>query len=88
MENKETTNKTIAKNRTKLINRIFDQATHCESFTLHNYFNGTECSPEYAKKELLQFRFAKLKWKGGANFTVHVHSNCWFEIKSPALEVS
>ena len=75
--------KTIAKNRIEKINEIFQKATHCVCYCLENSFQGTECSPWYAKKELETFDFARLRHEGDNNYTVRIHSNCWYEIKSP-----
>jgi len=75
--------KTIARNRTKLIDEIFRNATSCKVYTLDNGFRGRDCDPEHAKKELNWFDFAKLVNAGPGEYQVRVHSNCWYEIKSP-----
>jgi hypothetical protein len=74
---------TIAKNRIRLIDEIFARATRCQVFSESNYFHGKECSKEWAKKELFQFSFAKLKEMGPGEYNVDVHANCWYELKSP-----
>jgi len=75
-------NRTIAKNRVKKIEEIFNQATDCKVYTLDNCFNGKECSTEAAKKELFQFSFSRLTFDVESGiYQVHVHSNCWYEFR-------
>ena len=78
--------KTIAKNRKKLIDSIFSNATQCKVYTLENGFRGADCPIEWARKELYQFGFAKLILRGigetGTHYTLQVHSNLWVEIES------
>jgi hypothetical protein len=75
--------KTIGRNRKRFIEQLFKRATHCTVHRLDSYFRGEEVSPHYARKEFETFDFAKLKESGPGTFLLKVHSNLWFEIKSP-----
>jgi hypothetical protein len=70
---------TIAKNRTKRVDEIFATVQKCEVFTLENYFRGQECDKKYAREALDRWNFAKLT-DNGNGYTVHVHSNCWYDL--------
>jgi hypothetical protein len=77
--------KTIAKNRTKLIDRIFEESTRCIVFTLDDGFIGRDVESKYAREALTTFPFAKLTTDldESGTFTVQIHSNKWYDIKSP-----
>ena len=72
--------RTIAKNRTKKIAEIFENATACTAYTLDNGFTGHVCEKKWALKALNDFSFAKLRDKGNGHFSVNVHSNSWYEL--------
>ena len=73
----------IARNRTRLIDRIFDRATECRRFDLDNQFAGLPTELQYAQTSLAASRRAYLYYKADrASYTVHVHGNLWYEFSS------
>lgn len=70
---------TIAKN-TKKAAAIFENATRCTSYSLYNGFAGDDCDPKYAREALHNGLRAKLYENTKGGYTVHVHSNCWYEL--------
>ena len=73
--------KTIAKNRKKLIDEIFSKATNSFSYRLDNGFTPSPVDPKYAREALDKYSFSKL-YCSGTHYTVHVHSNSWYEFDS------
>ena len=83
--------KTIAKNRTALIDRILNTARDFRCYSLDNGFRGElmdgragniMAPADWMRKELREFSFAHLHSNGNGHYTVHVHSNLWFEFDS------
>lgn len=74
---------------TKQFERALDSATGIRSYSLGDGFVGKNmdednpaliCSPrEWLRRELERFRFAKLQHMGASRYTLHVHSNLWYE---------
>lgn len=76
---------TIPKNRKKKVDEIFAEGYDCKVYSLSNGFVGKKCDVKYAKKELYEFRFCKLRFLGNEKYNVDVHSNLWYEFKSSVL---
>jgi hypothetical protein len=77
--------RTVSKGRKKLVDAIFAGATGCVRYDLDSGFQGRPCDPESARKALAMFpRFSKLYSNGDGKYTVHVHSNLWYEVTSTA----
>lgn len=75
---------TIARNRKKLIESIFAKATEAREFTLDNNFSGEEVGPPWLLKRYQDTSYAKLTFDSANGvYRVAVHSNCWYELKSP-----
>ncbi len=66
---------------------VVEGAKSCRVYTLGNYFKGEDCNPlalcgymtEAGRLSMLK---TKLTSKAANAYTLHVHSNCWFEIKT------
>jgi len=72
---------TIRKN-TKRAQAVFETATGCRVYSLGNYFRGEEVDPAFARDALHRYPHAKLTdSRDGDRFTVHVHSNLWYELR-------
>lgn len=83
--------KTIARNRTKLINEIFATAT-CIAFDDIEGYRGVPVSAEVARKELDRFSSAKLVDLGDGKYRVRVTPRCWYNLdtntqKAPVAKV-
>ena len=76
--------KTVPKN-TKRAKAVFEKATKCTSYSLSNSFDGQDCDPKYAEKALHEGHRAKLTDNGGGKFTVHCHSNLWYELTAEGV---
>jgi len=82
--------KTIAKNRTKLIDAILAVARDFKCYSLDNHFTGQPMGgpnavkppAEWLKYELRIGRHTKLQQTGPTSYCVHVHSNLWYEFTS------
>ncbi len=71
---------------TKRYRSILETAHDVQAYTLENYFIGAECNP------LALVRYmggdanltGKLTFNEGKErpYTLHVHSNCWFEFNA------
>lgn len=64
---------------------VLSRAQEVRVYSLGNYFCGEPSSVVAARRDLETFPFAKLLDNGDGSFTVHVHSNLWYELK---LEVA
>ncbi len=67
--------------------RVVEEAKACRVFTLGNYFRGEDCNPLALCEYMTEAgRFSMLKAKLTSSepnaYTLHVHSNCWFEIRT------
>lgn len=71
--------KTIARNRTKLINEVFATAT-CIAFDYENGYSGVLVSTEVARKEYERFSSAKLFDLGDGKYRVKVDRRCWYNL--------
>lgn len=73
---------TVAKNRRKLIDRIFENARNVRSYTLTNNFEGAEVPQDKAfgvlHDALYNHHGAKMT-RVGTRYTIHIHSNHWLE---------
>ena len=75
---------TIAKNRTRLIAQLKTDLTRCRVYTLGNQFLGADVDPAHAWAALACNSRAKLTSAAAkGTYTVHVHSNCWYELSAP-----
>lgn len=75
--------RTVSRRATRQIADLKKQLTCCKVYTLENYFHGKEVEPEYAWKALETGLRAKLTENDSGTYTVHVHSNCWYELRRP-----
>ena len=82
--------KTIAKNRKPLIDAILNASHKFTVYSLSNSFNGelmdgreSNILPpaDWMRKELKEGFGTKLTANGNGHFTIHVHSNLWFEFQ-------
>lgn len=71
---------TIPKN-SKRIAELESTITKCTVYTLDNYFRGKDVEPRWAWKALRDGLRTKLTDNGSGTYTVHVHSNCWYELR-------
>jgi hypothetical protein len=76
-----TTHKTVAKNRTKLLDAIFARATGCKVYRLDDNFQGQPVDAKWARQALAA-RHARLTDCGNGRYNVYCHSNCWYEFTS------
>jgi hypothetical protein len=80
---------TVRRN-TKRYQRILETATDCKVYSLRNYFIAEECNPlALAEYMGTDGRFRSLHSRlttsnNGETYTLHVHSNCWFEFRAAA----
>lgn len=76
--------KGIARNRIKLIDKIFAGATLCRSYRLDRDFHPIIVSADVVRKTLFDFPHADLTadLDEPGSYTVHVHSNYWLRITS------
>ncbi len=77
--------KTIARNRKKYIEEIFDRPTLCRWYNETNGFNGKNVSPHFAKKHFADMPFAKIKSHENGRFIIEIHHDSWFEITNMRL---
>ena len=65
----------------KQYRQALETAHDCKVYTLGNYFIGEDCNPlalvRYMRPDALVQ--GKLTTDGDGRYTLHVHSNCWFE---------
>jgi hypothetical protein len=71
--------RTISRSATRQIAALKSKLAHCKVYTLENYFIGAEVEPRWAWQALDRWH-AKLRDNGNGTYTVHVHSNCWYEL--------
>lgn len=74
--------KTIAKNRTKLVNEIFGRAVNPVVLCLGNGFCEEDCSLEVIRKALDESPRTKLRQLGEKTYQVQVHSNLWYRFEA------
>jgi hypothetical protein len=73
--------RTIGRNATRQIAALRRrQDLTCRIYTLENYFHGEVIAPSAAWDALDRW-CAQLRDNGNGTYTVHVHSNCWFELR-------
>ena len=72
--------RTIPRNHKAKIAQLKATLTNCKVYTLENYFHGKDVDPKYAWEQLDKFYAAKLTDNGNGKYTVHLHSNCWYEL--------
>lgn len=73
--------KTIAKNRTKFLAKLATEFTQCR---MYDQSSGemVVTDPRYAWKALADSAHARLtESSDGSKYTVHVHSNRWYELR-------
>jgi hypothetical protein len=75
---------TIPKN-SKKIGQLKRELTRCRVYTLDNDFTGRDVEPRFAWEALATALHAKLTERDGT-YTVHVHSNRWYELRRPEPE--
>ena len=69
---------------TKLFDKAIDSAKKVMAYDLDNGFKGKECKVSKTgwtlRRELeLASKRAMLSTSDGVNFTLHIHSNLWFQ---------
>lgn len=85
--------KTIARNRTKLIEKIFAQATAARSYSLESHFHGIDLAPALVLEDFQKTDWAKLKYEvvtradgtERRQYRIRIHSNHWYEVESPVI---
>lgn len=77
---------TTIRRNSKQIPALKEQLTRCQVYTLENYFEGQPVEPRYAWAALERSPHARLTDNGNGRYTVHVHSNRWYELWRPAGE--
>lgn len=76
--------KTIAKNRTKFLAALATEFTQCRMYD-QSSGDMIVTDPKYAWKALADSSRARLvESSDGSKYTVHVHSNCWYELRRSA----
>ncbi len=70
--------KTIAKNRTKVLDDLFTRGRDFMAYTLGNYFVGQPTTAAWVRRQLAAGLHAKLTERDG-HYTVRVHGNEWYE---------
>jgi hypothetical protein len=71
---------TIPRNHAKRIAGLKARLTTCTVYTLDNYFRGQPADPASAWAALERGLHAKLTDRGDGRYTIHIHSNCWYEL--------
>ena len=73
--------KTIPKN-SRRIAELQSELTKCRVFTLENQFLGQDTEPKWAWRALYGALYSKTRLTDNEDgtFTVHVHSNRWYEL--------
>lgn len=66
----------------KAAEQVFANATECYAHTESGYFRAEPCEVKWAKEALYGSRNATLRGLGDGRYTVRVHSNEWYDIKS------
>jgi len=69
---------TIPRNHTNKIKEIFAKAKNGRVYTLDNNFSGESVSIKKIKDELFGFNASKLEKVTENEYTVRIHSNCWY----------
>jgi hypothetical protein len=80
---------TTIRRGTKRFRKIIDTAYDCDVYSLSNYFIAEPCNAlalvRYANGDDYLGRMGKLTVGGkGKQYTLHVHSNLWFEFRADA----
>ena len=71
---------TIPRSHTKRIAGLKAELTTCTVYTLENCFRGQPCDPAHAWAALERGLRARLTGSGDGRYTIHIHSNCWYEL--------
>lgn len=67
---------------------IFSHASNIKAYTLENGFTGKPANKldcegnSWLMRNWLMFNFARLTKDGDNKFTLHIHSNCWYEFEA------
>ncbi len=72
---------TIPRNRTRQIAALKETLTVCHAYTLAGYFIARPCDPSHAWDALERFS-GRLRDNGGGTYTIHLHSNHWYELRA------
>jgi hypothetical protein len=73
---------TIPKNATRQLAPLREELTECRVYSLENGFTGQSCDPSCAWGKL-PLRNARLFRAEDGSYTIHVHSNLWYELRRP-----
>jgi hypothetical protein len=73
--------KTIPRNHAKRITELKATLHTCRVFTLENYFHGKDADPVHAWAALERYQ-GKLTDHEDGRYTIHIHSNCWYELRA------
>jgi hypothetical protein len=79
--------RTIARSSTRQIAALRETLTRCHAYTLAGYFIAQPCDPKYAWESLEKFS-GKLRDNGDGTYTIHLHSNHWYELSAGEATVS
>jgi hypothetical protein len=78
--------KTVSRSATRKIAALQGRLTDCKVYTLENYFQGKTVEPRYAWAALASNSHARLTDHEDGTYTVHVHDNCWYKLRTAAAE--
>ena len=78
--------KTIPRNHTRQIAELRKRLTSCNVYTLAGYFIGSPVDPSQAWNALERYS-AKLRDNGDGSYTIHLHSNHWYELRADTRSV-
>ena len=74
--------RTISRSATRQIAELREQLTTCTVYTLDNNFHGRALDPKYAWEALDRSKSARLIAATDGSYTVHVHDNHWYELRT------
>jgi hypothetical protein len=74
--------KTIARNRTAHIEKLFAAATDVVGHSQSSYYVGVPVSIDWVRQEYARFSRAKLYQDGPDAYRVRVNGQCWYQFKA------